>query len=134
MNRHYKEGYTRVCINDINNVEQMLQEYDPDLYIMWNPKDNTWLVMDGQLEIAVMKIPQIGFETLDARVYRRIREIHQPGFAAWSLRESEKKRERDEQRFIEDFAHNFANESKQAFINAYDYGRTDGASKYVNGV
>ncbi|MOA24538.1 hypothetical protein D3C78_1452180 [compost metagenome] len=134
MNRHYSEGYQRVFLNDINNIEQRLQEYDPDLYIMWNPKDGTWLVMDGVMEMAIMKIPQIGLPTMDARVYTRIREIHAPGFSAQQvIKEAEEKAEREEAAFIESLSHDFARESKEAFINAYDYGRESGVTKYVNG-
>ncbi|OKP91417.1 hypothetical protein [Paenibacillus sp. P32E] len=135
MNRHYREGYQRVFLNDINNIEQRLQEYDADLYLMWNPKDGTWLVMDGVMEMAIMKIPQIGLPTMDARVYNRIREIHAPGFSAQQvMKEAEDAAARKEQQFIEELAHDFSRESKRAFINAYDYGRESGVSEYVNGV
>ncbi|AHV96153.1 hypothetical protein [Paenibacillus sabinae] len=134
MNRHYFEGYQRVFTNDINDIEKQLQEYDPDLYVMWRPSDNTWLIMDGLLEIAIMKIPQVGFSTLDARVYRRIREIHVHGFSAQQvIKEAEEKHQREQDRLMEDLAYDFAKESKEAFINAYDYGRTSGITKYVNG-
>lgn len=135
MNRHYAQGYQRLFTNDINDIEKQLQEYDPDLYIMFNLKDGTWLIVDGMIDMAIMKIPQIGFDTLDARVYRRIREIHAPGFSAQQVvKEAEEKAAREEQRFIEDLSYDFAKESKEAFINAYDYGRTSGVSKYVGGV
>lgn len=135
MNRHYAQGYQRVFLNDINNIEQRLQEYDPDLYLMWNPNDGSWLVMDGIMEMAVMKIPQVGLPTMDARVYNRIREIHAPGFSAQQvIKEAEEKKKREEKQFIENMAHDFARESKRAFINAYDYGRESGVSEYVNGV
>lgn len=135
MNRHYAQGYQRLFINDINDIEKRLQEYDPDLYIMFNLKDGSWLIVDGMIDMAIMKIPQIGFETLDARVYHRIREIHAPGFSAQQvIKEAEEKAAQEEQRFIEELSQDFAKESKEAFINAYDYGRTSGVNKYVNGV
>lgn len=135
MNRHYFEGYQRVFINDINNIEQQLQDYDPDLYIMWKPSDNTWLIMDGMMETAIMKIPQIGLTALDQRVYHRIREIHvTTGHSAIrDIEAAERKMQRDEDAFIADLAYDFAKESKEAFVNAYDYGRESGVTKYVNG-
>jgi hypothetical protein len=135
MNRHYYQGYQRVFINDINNIEQRLQEYDPDLYVMWNPKDGTWLIMDGVMEMAIMKIPQIGLTSLDSRVYDRIREIHVQGFSAQQvIKEAEEAMEAEEERKMKDLALDFAHEAKDAFLNAYDYGRESGVTKYVGGV
>lgn len=135
MNRHYKDGYQRVFTNDINNIEQQLQAYDPDLYVMWNPKDGTWLIMDGMLEIAIMKIPQMGLTALDQRVYTRIREIHvTTGHSATrEIEAAEYKMQRDHERFVADLAEDFAKESHEAFVNAYDYGRESNVTKYVNG-
>ena len=33
---------------------------------MWNPKNGEHVIMDGLLDMSIMKIPQIGFEQLDA--------------------------------------------------------------------
>lgn len=136
MNRHYAEGFQRTFTNDIYRVEEQLQAYDKHLYIMWNPNTNEHLVMDGFVEMAIMKIPQVGLEQLDSRVVRRIMQIHvTTGFSAiHELEESERRRERDQQKQMEDLAEDFAKESKEAFVNAYDYGRESGVNKYVGGV
>lgn len=136
MNRHQVKGYQKNIKNDVYHIEDRLQEYDPDLYIMYNPNDGTHLIMDGITELAVMRIPQIGFEYLDARVLQRIRQIHVVnGYSAsWELQEAEDRKHREEERVMSDLSYEFAKESKEAFINAFDYGRESGVQKYVNGV
>lgn len=135
MNRHYFAGYQRVFINDVNGIEQQLQEFDPELYIMWRPKDNSWLIMDAMTETAVMKIPQIGFETLDQRVYREIRRVAKEGYSAIAeIEANESARKREFERKTNDLAEDFAKEAREAFVNAYDYNRESGATKYVGGV
>lgn len=133
--RHEKRGFQKNMKNDLYYVEEQLQAYDPTLYIMFNPQKGEWLIMDGLMDIAIMKIPQIGFETLDSRVVEHIRKIHTAnGFNAMhEVMEAEEKRAREQKRVLEDLAEDFAKESKEAFINAYDYGRTEGNQKYVQG-
>lgn len=135
MNRHYYQGYQRVFKNDINNIEEQLQEFDEHLYVMYNPKTNSWLIMDGLIESALMKIPQIGFPTLDQRVYREIRRIAKADYSASAeIEQKEFDRKKEMQRKSDDLAEDFAKEAREAFINAYDYGRESGVTKYVGGV
>ncbi|MDG0791919.1 2,3-dihydroxybenzoate--AMP ligase [Cohnella ginsengisoli] len=124
MNRHYFEGYQRVFINDINDIEKRLQEYDPDLYVMHKEADNTWLIMDGVTETAIMKIPQSGYSTLDARVYRRIREIHTvTGFSATkAVQESDAARERRQQLEIDNLAREYAKDMHRPVKELAYYG------------
>lgn len=124
MNRHYFDGYQRVFTNDLYSIEQRLQEYDPDLYVMWNPNNNTWLVMDAITETAIMKIPQAGFDTLDARVYSRIREIHViTGFSASKeIEKSDVQRRERAQRAIDDLAYNYARDMERPVKQLAYYG------------
>lgn len=135
MNRHYQLGFQTTFKNDIYHVEEQLQAYDSTLYIMFNPKTGEHLIMDGLLETAIMKIPQIGFEQLDSRLVDHIKRIHTAnGFSAIEEIEQQfRRRERDQEKKLEDLAHDFAKESKEAFHNAYSYGRVDGVQKYVHG-
>lgn len=124
MNRHWKQGFQRNIKNDNYRVEERLQEYDPTLYVMYNPETNEHLVMDGVLDIAVMRVPQIGFEFLDSRVVERIKQIHtQNGFSAgWELQESENRRLREQERQTEDIAYNMGKDMERAVKNtAYGY-------------
>lgn len=110
VNRHWRNGYRRININDIYHVEEQLQAYDSHLYVMWREEDNTWMIMDGLVDLAIMKIPQVGFETLDSRVVTHLRKIHAiSGFnASHELQESEDKRQRDFDKAQEDMSYNFA--------------------------
>jgi hypothetical protein len=109
-NRHWKRGFQTNMKNDNYMVEEQLQAYDPTLYIMYNPETGQHLIMDGILEIAIMSIPQINFETLDSRVVENIKKIHSyRGFSAsHELQESEERRQREYDRVQEDVSHNFA--------------------------
>src|SRR5690606_41875361 len=91
MNRHYREGFTRVFTNDLNNVEEQLQAFDPELYIMWNPHTGEHLIMDGVTELAIMRIPQQGFPFLSSRVVSHIRSIR-VGEVHSAVRRSEERR------------------------------------------
>lgn len=124
MNRHHFAGYQRVFTNDICNIEERLQSYDPDLYIMWRPADNTWLIMDGLMETAIMKIPQMGFETLDSRVYDRIREIHVvTGYSATrEIQKAEERHRREQERYMDDMAYNFAKDMERPVKELAYYG------------
>lgn len=135
MNIHEIRGFQRTFLNDIYHVEEQLQAYDKDLYIMWNPNTGEHLIMDGLLEMAIMKLPQIGFEQLDSRIVEHIRKIHTAnGFSAvQTIEDTEKKREQEQDRKLNDLAEDFAKESKEAFQNAYYYGRVDGVQKYTHG-
>lgn len=110
QNRHWARGYQTTMLNDNYMVQEQLQDYDKDLYIMYNPSEGKWLIMDGILEIAIMSIPQIGFETLDSRVVEHIRKIHSHrGFSAsYEMKESEERRQREIERLQEDISYNFA--------------------------
>ncbi|XEC97048.1 2,3-dihydroxybenzoate--AMP ligase [Paenibacillus tarimensis] len=133
MNRHYREGFTRVHTNDLYDVERQLQEYDEHLYLMWNPHTGEHLIMDGLVELAVMRIPQPGFPELSSRVVGHIRSIHTAnGFSASQvIQKADERREKESSRKVEDMAQDFAKESLPAFRNAFDYGITEGAKKYV---
>lgn len=115
MNRHWKNGFQTNMKNDLYMVEEQLQNYDSTLYLMYNPETGEHLVMDGILEIAIMKIPQIGFETLDSRVVERIREIHSyRGFStSYELKLSEDRRQREYDRQQEDLIYNFAKDTEK---------------------
>lgn len=123
-------------LNDIYHIEERLKEYDPDLYLLFNDKTGEHLLMDGLMDMAIMKIPQPGFEVLDARLVDHIKKIHTAnGFSATEeIERHQEKLDREEERKLNDVAEDFAKESKEAFRNAYDYGRVDGVQKYVNGV
>lgn len=116
MNRHWLRGFQTNMKNDNYMVEERLQDYDPTLYLMYNPENGEHLIMDGILEIAIMKIPQIGFEVLDSRVVERIKKIHTGrGFrASFELKDSEERREREFQRKQEDISYNFAQDTRKA--------------------
>lgn len=135
MNIHEKRGFQRTFLNDIYHVEERLQEYDPYLYLMWNPRTGEHLIMDGLLETAIMKLPQIGFEQLDSRIVSHIKRIHTAnGFSAvQTIEDTERKRQKEQDRKLADLAEDFAKESKEAFYNAAVYGRVDGVQKYVHG-
>jgi hypothetical protein len=131
-----RKDFKQWPLNDLYHIQERLQEYDPDLYILWNGKTGEHLIMDGLMNVAVMKIPQKGFEVLDSRVVAHIKRIHTAnGFSASKeIEKHEATLEREEQRKLDDIAQDFAKESKEAFNNAYNYGRVDGVQKYVQGV
>jgi hypothetical protein len=134
-NHHQVKGYQRNFTNDIYRVEEQLQEYDPNLFIMYNPNDNTWLIMDDVVKLAVMKIPQNGFETLDSRIVDHMKKIHTVnGFnATWELNESEARREKEQERKLKDMTEDYAKEMKPALQEIYSTGRIDGVQKYHRG-
>lgn len=123
-------------LNDVYHIEERLQEYDPTLYLLYNEKTGEHLLMDGLMDMAIMKLPQPGFETLDARLVIQVKRIHTAnGFSAVQEVETHQSRmELEQERKLEDMAQDFAKESKEAYRNAYEYGRVDGAQKYVQGV
>lgn len=124
MNRHWKNGFQTLIKNDLYRVEERLQAYDPTLYIMYNTETDEHLIMDGQIEIAIMKIPQLGFPVLDSHVYDHIRRIHMAtGYSAeWELKEREDRRLKEQERITDDIAHNLAADAKRAVKNiAYGY-------------
>lgn len=114
-NRHWKRGFQTTMKNDNYMVEEQLQAYDPTLYIMYNAETGQHLIMDSILEIAIMSIPQIGFETLDSRVVRHIKKIHSKrGFdIAWELKESEDRRQREFDKQQEDMGYNFSKDTEK---------------------
>jgi hypothetical protein len=136
MNHHQRRGFQTNIKNDVYHIEERLQQYDPTLYLMYNPSTNEHLIMDGVTEMAIMKIPQIGFEWLDARVIERIRQIHTAnGFnSSVEMKAHEERVQRERDRELEDMAYDYAKEMKDALNNAHTYGRIDGVQKYVSGV
>ncbi len=113
MNAHYRHGFQRVFTNDLYHVEEQLKAYDEHLYVMWNPKTGEHLIMDGMIEMAVMKIPQIGFPELNSGLVDHMKRIHTAnGFSATAQVEaSDADRERDQERKREDLAENFARDT-----------------------
>lgn len=127
-------GFQRNFINDVYHIEERLQkEVDEHLYITFNLDTGEHLIMDGMMDIAVMRLPQKGFESLDARIIERFKQIRVGGefSASEVVDESDRKREADNAKRAEDMGEDFAKEAKDAFINAYDYGITSGTKKYV---
>jgi hypothetical protein len=57
--RHLRNGFKPWPLNDIYHVEEALKEYDQHLYLLYNPQTNEHLIMDGFIDVAVMKIPQV---------------------------------------------------------------------------
>lgn len=119
MNRHWKLGFQTNMKNDLYMVEEQLQAYDPTLYLMYNPETGQHLIMDGILEIAIMSIPQKGFETLDSRVVEHIRKIHSyRGYnVSYEFKEAEERREREFQRVQDDLTYNFAKDTEKHVRN-----------------
>jgi hypothetical protein len=134
--RHLQNGFRRWPLNDLYHVDEQLKAYDEHLYLLYNPKTNEHLIMDGLLDVAVMKIPQPGFSHLSSKVVDHMKKIHVlNGFDAdKEIRKAEERRERDHQKKVEDMAEDFAKESLEAYRNAYIYGRTENVDKYVQGV
>jgi hypothetical protein len=112
-NRHYDDGFTRVFTNDLYNIEERIQdEVDPDLYIMWNPFTGEHLVMDNVVNMAVMKIPQIGFETLDSRLIPHLQSIRLgEGYSPHeTISKHEAKKELESEKKFDDLNDYFARE------------------------
>lgn len=117
MNRHYRNGFQRVFLNDLNDVEPQLQAYDPHLYLMYNPETDEHLIMDGLLELAVMKIPQIGFRNLNSSIIPHIQKIHHAnnGFKASDVVDaSEVAIQKELERKRDDLSYNYAKDVEKA--------------------
>lgn len=110
MNRHYREGFTRLMINDLYDVEPQLQEYDEHLYVMWNPHTGEHLIMDGLTELAIMKLPQPGWPTLHGGIVNHIKRIHTGNghSATAEIERADNLRERNIERKSEQLAADFA--------------------------
>lgn len=119
--RHLRQGYQTLIKNDLYMVEERLQEYDPHLYILYHPKLNQWLIMDGLMDIGVMVIPQKGFETLDSRVVEHMKKIHTArGFSAIKeIQKADERREKENKRQKDDLADNFARDMFNANDKKY---------------
>lgn len=121
MERHWKHGFQKNFKNDIYQVEERLQEYDPHLYVMFNPDEYAWMIVDGLMEVGVMRIPQIGFETLDGRVVDHIKRIHTAnGFSALhEVMIREENREREYQKKVDEMSEDFAKNMFQSGDRVY---------------
>lgn len=110
MNRHYRQGFTRVMTNDLYNVEQQLQEVDEHIYLMWNPHTGEHLIMDGLTELAIMRIPQRGWPELHSGVVTHIRKIHtKNGYSAVKeVERSDRQREMEFDKKTSELATDFA--------------------------
>jgi hypothetical protein len=124
MNRHYADGFRRGIINDLNDVEPQLQEYDSELYIMYNQETGEHLIMDGLVELAIMRIPQIGFPNLNSSVVRHIKKIHTAnGFkASSSVDAAEEAIQREVNRKKEDMSYNLAKDTEKHVRKLAHYG------------
>lgn len=124
MNRHWMNGFQTNMKNDLYMVEERLQDYDPTLYLMYNPNSGEHLIMDGILEIAIMKIPQIGFEVLDSRVVDHIKKIHTGrGFkASYEFKAAEERRERELEQQQEELTYNLAKDTEKHVRKLAYYG------------
>jgi hypothetical protein len=124
MNRHWKNGFQTNMKNDLYMVEEQLQAYDPTLYLMYNPSNGEHLIMDGILEIAIMKIPQIGFETLNSHVVDHIKRIHTGrGFdSASEFKAAQDRRDRDFEKQQEEIAYNYAKDTEKSVRKLAYYG------------
>lgn len=108
-NRHYEEGFTTVMTNDLYDVEEQLKNIDENLYLMWNPHTGEHLIMDDLVNIAVMRIPQIGFPELSSQVVTHFMMITHPSFNALEeVEKSEQKKESDMNKRTEDMSQSFA--------------------------
>lgn len=127
--------YQTMHINDIYHIEEKLQEHDPHIYIAYNPKTGSHLIMDGLINSVIMRIPQINFEVLDMRTYKEIRRISpERGYSAIKeLDAQQAKREAREEKTMDEIVKEMAKDSKEAFTNAFDYGITSGKQKYHQG-
>lgn len=132
MNRHYRQGFQRTFLNDIYHVEERLQEYDPYLSLLYNPKTNGWLICDELMGVAVMSIPQKGFETLDGRVVEHMKKIHTAnGFSAVKqIEASDARREREYKRKQNDLIDDMAREMLPAARELNSTGRVEGVKTY----
>lgn len=112
-------------LNDIYHVQEALQAYDKDLYLLYNAKTNEHLIMDGVVNMAVMKIPQPGFPELTSKVVDHIRKIHiLNGFnAAEEIRKNEEEIERRQAREAKNLAEDLAKETYKATMEEQDFGR-----------
>lgn len=133
MGYHERRGFQRVIKNDPYHIEERLQDYDPLLYVLYNPHTDEHLIMDEVTGTAVMKIPQVGFDQLDARVYWEIRRISpERGYSAIEEVEAkEARRQRDKDKRLEDMAYWMAKDLKKPLEEAFHYGRTSGVKKYA---
>lgn len=122
MSRH--PGFQRTFLNDLYYVEEQLQAYDEHLYLMWNPSNGQHLIMDGLLDIAVMRIPQPGFPVLSSRVVEHMKRIHTAnGFSASAvIEENERRREKEIEWKTNDIAENFARDTLKFAKRAALYG------------
>lgn len=113
MSHHERNGFQRAFTNDMYHVEEQLQDYDEHLYLMWNPRTGEHLIMDGLVNLAVMKIPQQGFPRLSSRVVEHMKHIHTAnGFSATQhVIQADMMRERNIERRTDDMAENFARDT-----------------------
>lgn len=124
MNRHWNNGFQTMITNDVYRVEDQLAAYDPYLYLMYNPNTGEHLVMDGLLEVAIMRIPQKGFPFMTSAVVDHIKRIHTAnGFSAVAeLEKSEAARAREFARKQQDLSDSLARDMQRAVKNhAYGY-------------
>jgi hypothetical protein len=135
MNHHLRNGFRRWPLNDIYHVEDLLKEYDPHLYLLYKAQTNEHLIMDGLLEVAIMKIPQAGFPELTSRVLEHLKKIHVAnGFnAAKVMQEHEEKQKRMQEKEQKELAEDLAKETYRATMEEHEFGRrlntTVGVSK-----
>jgi hypothetical protein len=113
LSRHWKSGFQKNIKNDPFHVEEQLQTYDKDLYLLWNPETNEHLIMDDIMNTAVMRIPQKNFEVLDSRVVDYMKRIHVvSGFnASHEVKEMEERRLKEAERKHDDLVYNMGKDT-----------------------
>lgn len=124
LSRHWANGFQKNIKNDPYHVEEQLQAYDKDLYLLWNPTTNEHLIMDDILNTAVMKIPQTNFEVLDSRIVSHIKRIHTAtGFnASWEIQQADERREKEAQRKQDDMIYNMGKDTQKDVRQLAYYG------------
>ena len=128
-NRQENQGF---FLAEPCRVTELLKEHDPNLQVLYNARTHKWRIVDNTWHC----IMQVAYDTLDSRTVEHIKRIdsHNGYRAIERIREVEEKIEQEQQRKLEDMSLEMAKDAKEAFNNAYFYGRTDGVNKYVNGV
>lgn len=131
LNRNKQENQGYFLLED-HPVIDMLQDHDDTLQIAYNARKGKYRVLDQTFH-CIMQVP---YETLDSRTVEHIKRIDtRTGYRAIDqINAVEAALEREKERRENDMIQDFAKEFKEAAHNVYNYGRTSGYQKYVNGV
>lgn len=129
-----RNGFKAWPLNDIYHVQEALQKYDKDLYILYNDQTNEHLIMDGLMDMAIMKIPQPGFPELTSRVVDHIKKIHVlNGFDAdKEIKRHEEDMERRQEKDIKNLVEDLAKETYKATMEEQELGHKLSSFKGVS--